>query len=245
MVFSDNFKCAGNKTDDHAVETIMLLWEEYIQPISTSWKFTLDEDDIKNDIKSDVISQKKGISKKVIEKNPQDVHFLFDFVMRNIDFNCGFSIDKNKLNLLMNRKEYSDTICLSYYENTSTTHVNTKMNSRKSDTFMYDVLVYENGKGRDSHPHFMKSVEKLYAHKKKSDEREVTFITFSSGEIILSGRYLENMRDTYNFFTNIIGKNKDFLTETISKPKVSIKQFLMGKGFSCEALPEYQRKKIK
>ena len=69
MMFKDSFKLTGNKTYDDAVEAIIISWENYINSIPNAWSFS----DIKND--------KTG---KI--KTCKDAHFMFDVVMRNVNF---------------------------------------------------------------------------------------------------------------------------------------------------------------
>jgi hypothetical protein len=202
MMFKDNFKIAGNKTMNHAYETIMILWENYITKIGT-WSFS---------------PPKKG------EEPHKDAHFLFDLVMQNVDFNLNFPIDKPKLNILMNAPEYKDRIRLSQCETTAATHVNIKMYAEKPENFKYDVLVYP--EGRASKPRFIKVDEKLYAKKKKAKPSYITFIVFSSSEIILTGRYHDSMKDRYEFFVKTAQKNRGKIEEVIQKPKMSIRDYL-------------------
>ena len=89
MMFKDCIKISGNKTYDDAVETVMILWENYINSIPNAWSF---------------------------RDTCKDAHFMFDIVMCNVHFNLGFTIDKFRLNRLMNRNEYSNHVCLSKYE---------------------------------------------------------------------------------------------------------------------------------
>ena len=129
MMFKNSFKLAGNKTYDDAVEAVMMLWENYINPIPNAWSL--------HDI---------------------DAHFMFDVVMRNVNFNIRFTIDKISLNRLMNRDEYRNHVYLSKYESTSDTHVNIKMLAEKPDNLEYNVLVYERGGIED--PYFIQTTEK-------------------------------------------------------------------------------------
>lgn len=228
MVFADNFKIAGNKTISDAYESIMILWENYITQIEGCWRFRR----FKNEGKK-VLKGKDNSSK---EKDPEislsedetpkikDAHFLFDLVMENVDFNLDFSINKVKLNELMNSPTYKSRVHLSQCETTSATHVNIKMFAEKPENFQYDMLVYKNGSTEN--PYFTKVSEKLYAKKKKAKPSYITFIVFSSAEIILTGRYKESMKDQYEFFIDTLRKNRSKVEEVISKPKMSIREYL-------------------
>ena len=75
MMFKNSFKLTGNKTYDDAVEAIMMLWENYINSIPNAWNLQ----DI--DVKLGNI----------------DMNFMFDVVMRNVNYDIGFPIDRGKL----------------------------------------------------------------------------------------------------------------------------------------------------
>ena len=200
MIFKDSCKIAGSKTFEDATETLMILWEDFIQPKSVpllmgsidaldNWKFRDDLD---------------------IQK---DVHFLFEPVMINVDFSIGFPIDKSKLNKFMNRPQYKEKVFLCFCEKTSSTHVNIKMFANKPSQYQYYILCYDNA--GISSPHFLVSSDKVY-HRKKPKEKYTTLIVFSSSQVILTGRYPDNMEDNYDFFMDMAWKNRDAITETIS-----------------------------
>lgn len=197
MMFGSICKVAGNKSFSDAVETIMILWEEYISPYKDLWSIS-------------------GIDK--------DVHFLFDTVMVNVDFAMGFPIDKCKLNSFMQREELKDNVYISQYEPTSATHVNIKMYSPKPQNFCFNVLVYE--QKTNATPYFAISHKKLYSKKKPKTDKYTTFIVFSSSKIILTGRYVANMEKNYDFFLRIVQENRSEILETIQRPKISILDYL-------------------
>ena len=210
MIFKDSCKIAGSKTFEDATETLMILWEDFIQPKSVpllmgsidaldNWKFRDDLD---------------------IQK---DVHFLFEPVMINVDFSIGFPIDKSKLNKFMNRPQYKEKVFLCFCEKTSSTHVNIKMFANKPSQYQYYILCYDNA--GISSPHFLVSSDKVY-HRKKPKEKYTTLIVFSSSQVILTGRYPDNMEDNYDFFMDMAWKNKDAITENISKPVLSLSDYL-------------------
>jgi len=200
MMFKDNLKIAGNRSYEDAISVVMILWEEYIGLASSShrsWSFREDQ---------------------------TDVHFLFDLVMRNVDFRLDFPIDKRKLNQLMNCDEYKDHVHLSKCETTSDTHVNIKMFTKKPSNFKYDMLVYEEGGVSDGT--ILQVEEKLYSRKKRPEAKYITFIVFSSAETILTGRYNESMKEEYEFFVEIVNKHRKEIEEVINKPKMSIQEYL-------------------
>lgn len=188
MMFRDNLKFAGCKTMDDAVEGVLILWQDYI-------------------FKTNFWRLKNGA------KNPR---FIYETVMRNVDFKIGWPIERPALNYLMNKEKYSKYIFMSQYESTGNTNVNIKMFSRKPPGFKYDCLVIPIDAPNE--PYFIKLDDIPYKSEKKKakdlkDDKYVTFIAFSSSEIILSGRYDENMKEMYNFFVHIVFTHKKDIEE--------------------------------
>jgi hypothetical protein len=191
-MFKDNFKIAGCKGEKDAEEAIMIIWD-YILKIEGGY---------------------------VIRKNhfgTMDPCFLFRLVMKNVDFKLGFFIDREELNKLMNRKEYSHIVFMSQCETTGHTNVNIKMYCQKPDDYTYDCLVIP----FDSKPYFIELTENPYKLEKRKKDR-ITFIVFSSSEIILSGRYDSEMEKTYNFFIETVFKYRNLIEEKIKKPNVDL-----------------------
>lgn len=191
MMFKDNLKIAGCKNVDDAVEVIMVLWQDYIVGMPGAWR---------------------------LKNGATSPRFVFEVVMRNVDFKLGFPIERPALNYLMNGETYRDKIFMSQYESTGHTNVNIKMFSRKPENFQYDCLVMPlDAKER---PHFIKLNEIPYKSPKKKDEdarkaKYITFIVFSSSEIILSGRYDLNMKEMYEFFVQTVFKNRKIIEEKL------------------------------
>jgi hypothetical protein len=190
MLFKNSLKIAGCKNEEDAAEVLLVLWQDYITNIEDSWKL------------------------KTSEKHPK---FIFDVVMRNVDFKLGFFIDRENLNYLMNSSKYKDNVFMSQYESTGQTNVNIKMFSNKPDNFTYDCLVIPiKNKYK---PYFITVNENKYKNSKKKEKiKYITFIVFSSSEIILSGRYDEVMKKMYEFFVTTAFTNRKDIEETIREP---------------------------
>jgi len=191
MMFKDNLKIAGCKNVDDAVEAIMVLWQDYIVDIPNAWH---------------------------LKPGATSPRFVFEVVMRNVDFKLGFPIERPALNCLMNGDHFRDKIFMSQYESTGHTNVNIKMFSRKPVGFQYDCLVMPIGK--EGKPHFIKLGDIPYKSAKKKEkeakeEKYITFIVFSSSEIILSGRYDLNMKEMYEFFVRTVFKNRKIVEEKL------------------------------
>jgi hypothetical protein len=198
MTFKNQFKVAGNKAIDLALEVIMVLWENYIQPHPRLW------------------------SKKF--PNSPEAHFRFEKVMQNVDFGLGFPISRIKLNEYFNHNNINvnGKRFVSGLEITSNPYIKITVPSFTPDKFMYNVLVYNDF---GCNPELGETSKRLYSYKPVK-KKNVTFIVFCSSKIILSGRYDEDMKEYYESFVNELKTNKDQIMEIISRPKVSIKEFL-------------------
>lgn len=190
MVFKDNLKLAGNKSLENAMESVMILWEDYIRDVPSRWNY------------------REGFSKN-------EVKFLFSLSMKNLNFDLGFPIDRYKLNKLMNNPEYRSKIHLSKYESTSDTNVNIKMRAIKPKEHKYDMLTYNNDCNTCVRS---QTSELLFSKGKKKKDEFITFIVFSSAQTNLSGRYHEVMKEYYNFFINTTKKHRKQIEENIEEP---------------------------
>jgi hypothetical protein len=192
MMFKDNFKIAGCKSEKDAEEAVMIIWD-YILKIEDGYTITKNHFDT------------------------YDPVFLFRLVMKNVDFKLGFFIDREELNKLMNRKEYNNIVFMSQCETTGHTNVNIKMYCQKPEDYTYDCLVIP----KDDKPYFLELATNPYKFEKRKKDR-ITFIVFSSSEIILSGRYDSEMERTYNFFVETVFKYRNLIEEKIKKPNVDL-----------------------
>ena len=142
---------------------------------------------------------------------------MFDVLMRNVNLDIGFKIDKVKLNRLMNRNEYRNHVFLSKYESTSATHVNIKMFVEKPDDIDSNVLVYD--KAGLENPYFIQMKDVM----KKKDKPMYTTVLFSSfAQAIITGRYFI-MKENYDFFIETINKHRHEIEENISKTKLTLR----------------------
>jgi hypothetical protein len=204
MMFKDNLKIAGCKDKEDAIESCLILWQDYIKSIPGAWK---------------------------LKKGAQNPRFIIDTVMRNVDFKLGFPIERPSLNDLMNSEKFRDRIFMSQYESSSHTNVNIKMFSKKPKNFKYDCLVIPLDESKSPYFISLDNIPLTYKKLKKKDSKEkyVTFIVFSSSETILSGRYDQNMKEMYEFFVDIAFKNRKHIEEKLDIPnKTAISKLKLG-----------------
>ena len=140
--------------------------------------------------------------------------FIFSSVMKNYTFCLGFDIDRCKLNLIMNSEEYKKHIFMSMFNSTLQTNVNIKMYLGKTNP-KYDMIIMN----FDQNTYTTGTIDKLLfkVEKKKEPEHYITFIVFSSSEIIFSGYYDDFvMEKIFDYFISLINTRK---SEIIIKPK--------------------------
>ena len=106
-------------------------------------------------------------------------------------------------------RKYSSKIYMSQHESTAHTNVNIKMFAKKPKGYMHDCLVIP--KNKESY--FVKLKHNPYRPQKKKKPKYTTAIVFSSSEIILSGRYEETMRKSYEFFVKVAVSNRKLIEE--------------------------------
>lgn len=197
MIFKDNFKIAGCKTDEDAIEAMRVLWDMNIKHIQNG--YTIHKNHLGN----------------------PDPTFLFRLVMNNVDFKLGFYIDRQELNKLMNEKRFNHIVFMSQCETTGHTNVNIKLYCNRPDDYMYTCMILPSGQA----PIMTAIPTNPYKVEKKKKDK-ITFIVFSSSEIILSGRYYSEMEKAYDFFIKTVFENKEKVEEKIKKPNVLLSELL-------------------
>lgn len=197
MIFKDNFKIAGCKSMDHAIKAVKLLWDVNIKNLKDG--YTLKKNHLGNEHPS----------------------FLFRLVMKNVDFKLGFFIDREELNKLMNKKEYSHIVYMSQCETTGHTNVNIRIFCERPEDYNYDCLIIPS----DKDAYFVKVKDNPYKIEKKKKDK-ITFIVFSSSEIILSGRYDSEMKRAYDFFIKTVFDHRNIIEEKIKKPQEDLLSIL-------------------
>lgn len=221
MLFGDNIKIAGCRSDEDMKISISILYEQYLKPLST-------------------LKEKPLFSLKTGHDHPR---FVFDTVMRNVDFSLGFDIDREKVNDLFNQKALEKslqaellgspisfkthsqghsqgqskhkeavahpdgTVFLSQFETTEQKSVNMKMYTNKPTGFTYHCYSPE------ENPPFRQVKDSF--HKESLCQLYNSFLIFSSSKVILSGKYDEDMRKSFDFFVETMVNNREKIEEKI------------------------------
>lgn len=149
---------------------------------------------------------------KSTNRNPT---FVFNVVMKNIDFKVNFNINREKLNQFMN--ENSDFCSL--FESSVNTGVNIKIksnahyeNSLDCVEILPDLSIEKSIVPFSVYTSYLDEKEKKKENKK---DKYHTFLVFHSGSIIQSGSGPE-MCDVYNKFVDILNKHKTEFEEILN-----------------------------
>jgi TATA-box binding protein (TBP) (component of TFIID and TFIIIB) len=142
---------------------------------------------------------------------------MFIPAMRNIDFNLGFVIDREKLGRYFNSTaEYRSLLEASV----GYTGVNIKTTVKKQIT---DLKLKELTFGQTDwikteyvpYQNYLNTLKPKEQQKKIDKERFNTFLVFHSGKTIMSSMCEEFARDTYYQFLDIVLKNQDKFEEKL------------------------------
>ncbi|HSA76109.1 MAG TPA: hypothetical protein VLE02_01070 [Nitrosarchaeum sp.] len=168
---------------------------------------------------------KTTLTKKSLWSSIDGEHPLYIFftAMKNFDFKLGFPIDVISLNNVMNKEEYDHMIFMCQRESARGSSVNIKFYTEQPDDYRYTALTYKNDQP------IISFLRENILKKTPTKKKYITFIVFSSSEVILSGRY-KDMRDAYNFFLECIQNNKSEILERITEPKFDLSSLKLELG---------------
>lgn len=144
-------------------------------------------------------------------KDGEHPKFILKSVMKNMNFNVGFPINRLNLhNFIKNSEEYKYSFC-SIFESSSNNGVNIKIRVVEDTNELNCIEIKRNKdiiSSKVSHNLFYQYIPEKELRKKKLKEKYHTFLVFCSGSIILSG-YGDDMKNVYERFMEMILLNKD------------------------------------
>lgn len=190
------FQFTGCKSIIHAQKCIQHMWEQ-INSDNYHVKVKLDETNL--------------LYTFIDESESLKIQFLT--VMTNIDYNIGFSINREKLDVFINSQTHYNSLLETSFGYTG---VNIKM--KVEDEFDFDLPCLSYDKLSDTwnnytipYSEFLKlnSDNKKY----KSKNRYNTFLVFHSGNIIMSGFNPLYMKDCYTMFRTMLLQNRHLIEE--------------------------------
>jgi len=152
-------------------------------------------------------------------KNNKDTHFYTYIIpsMRNIDFDVGFNIDRDKLNQYMYKHMGYHCILETSFGYTA---VNIKMKLKNDIKNMQvkKLLIDDTNTFIEENVNYDEYLSKL-SNKDRETKlkavRYITFLVFHSGKIIMSGLTREFMRDEYKNFTDILKDAEEEIKEKL------------------------------
>jgi TATA-box binding protein (TBP) (component of TFIID and TFIIIB) len=162
-------------------------------------------------------SQEQTGEKIYTKKNPEDkdIRFVFNIVMKNIDFKIGFSIQRDKLDTFISM----GTEFTSHYEGSITTGVNIKIKSKcPYDKMLNCLAISPNDEIRTSmveYKEYLTFLDEKEKKKEKKKEKYHTFLVFCSGSIIQSGSG-PDMEHVYKEFINVLMNNRSHFEEKLT-----------------------------
>ena len=182
-----NFHMTGCTTKQHAIETMKSLWK--------------------------LMNQYKDTYKY---KDKDDTHFKFSLtpIMCNINFKLNMKINRDELDKFFNQ----NTEHISTLEPEGHTGVNIKMKSLKNPELLEIVEVEIDKDNNIKQNHICLQNYKKKNQKIKFKENECyynTFLVFQSGQVIMSGRDLVFMKDSYYEFLHILQKGYVLILEQL------------------------------
>lgn len=151
--------------------------------------------------------------------NYTDKNFLSCFIipcMRNIDFSLNFIVDRDKLNMFMNKKISQNCILETSFGYTG---VNIKIPINNDITKMkINKVNYINNKWNIEdgiYEEYLNTLSEKDRIRKLKKPKYNTFLVFHSGKVIMSGRNYEYMEDVYYMFTDIIKNSYKLIEEQL------------------------------
>ena len=152
---------------------------------------------------------------KYTDTNSFEIYLLT--VMTNIDFNIGFEVDREKLDIYMNEdNKYNSLLEASF----GYTGVNIKFPVKnvepeiihiKFDQVGYEPIYFES----PSWDSFVKTIDKKDGDKMVNKKRYSTFLVFHSGEVIMSGMNLQMMKPHFDTFSKMIKDSRHLIEEKL------------------------------
>lgn len=190
------FQFTGCKDMQHAIECIKYMWSQ------------IHDKNLFNDKLQNLYTIREGDS----------FNIKFLTVMCNIDFNIGFPINREKLDIFIN----SNTNYNSLLETSFGCYTGVNIKIKVPGTINFDIhnLTYDDLE-KDwkmemiSYKEFLNQTS-LY-QKYETKHRYNTFLVFYSGNIIMSGFNPKYMKDCYQEFRKLLLKNREAIEEKINK----------------------------
>ena len=149
-----------------------------------------------------------------LEQHGESITIYFSTVMTNRVFDTQFTIDKEKLNRIIQK---SDLFYNLYETNFGYTGMNIKLAVPENQIqSKIPVFTWNTSNLKwDRHEISYQSYQNRKQKPKKSKPKFNTFLIFHSGKIIMSGMCEENMKKDYQFFRKFLNDHRSDIEEVI------------------------------
>jgi TATA-box binding protein (TBP) (component of TFIID and TFIIIB) len=148
-------------------------------------------------------------------KCENDAEVTFITVMTNIDFNLGFSVNREVLDENINTlTDYNSLLETSF----GYTGVNIKIPMPSPNDIPLKKITYRDGQWIRSEILYKDYIETLEEKDRKKESTKVrynTILAFQSGNIILSSMHVKTMQKTYEYFIDMIKQWRENVEEKI------------------------------
>ena len=205
------FQITGCKTEKHYVDTIFYLFKNMKR-----------------------IEEMTGERCYRLINSDNTLRIVFNTVMKNMDFNIGFNISRERLNKFINTQPKFVGI----FEGSISTGVNIKVQSEQiNDTELteihYDLVDDSIRILKVPYTNYYNLLEEKERKKESNVNKHHTFLIFASGSIIMSSRG-PDMKRVFNRLIEILLKNKEqFEDKTVEEEKI-IKEIVPLKNNKTE-----------
>jgi TATA-box binding protein (TBP) (component of TFIID and TFIIIB) len=137
-------------------------------------------------------------------------------VMTNIDFNMGFKINRQKLNVMVNKTtEFNSLLETSF----GYTGVNIKMPMYLDENLLIDKLIMNDDKWkayRVTFYSFLDQMNETFRIQELNKKRYNTFLVFHSGNVIMSGMRIDKMMDLQESFFKLLQTHRNDIEELLT-----------------------------
>jgi hypothetical protein len=192
------FQITGCKSEKHYIDSMMYLFQNMIR-----------------------IEEMSGERCYRLNNSDSQLKIVFNTVMKNMDFNIGFNISREKLDRYLNDNSDFKSI----FEGSISTGVNVKIKSEQINDveltqLTYDIIEKKLEIKRVPYENYFNLLEEKEKKKEGNKDKYHTFLIFASGSIIMSSRGPDMKRVFYELINTLIENKAQFEDKTIEEEKI-------------------------
>jgi hypothetical protein len=156
-----------------------------------------------------------------LNNSDSQLRIVFNTVMKNMDFNIGFNICRDKLDRFIN----TNTEFNSIYEGSISTGVNVKVQSEQINDveliqLTHDIIDHTTEIKKVPYNNYFNLLEEKEKKKESNKDKYHTFLIFASGSIIMSSRGPDMKRVFYQLIDILLKNKEHFEDKTIEEEKI-------------------------